>query len=115
MRVLRGEFANAAEYLDGSYVVDARALTRWNLDQARLPPDTELLFAPTSLWKLYQGWIVTLLVLVAVQFALIVTLLIQSIIGAGTGLCWPKPHTDSGSRESLARSAFGNGISRRTN
>jgi PAS domain S-box-containing protein len=79
VRVLRGEYSNAVEHVGGSYVVDARALLRWNLDPARLPSETELLFAPTSLWKLYQGWIVTLLVLVAVQFALIVTLLIQSI------------------------------------
>jgi PAS domain S-box-containing protein len=77
-RALRGEYG-AADNLSGSYVVDARALSRWKLDQARLPSGTELLFAPASIWKLYQGWIITLLVLVAVQFALIVTLLIQSI------------------------------------
>ena len=79
VRVLRGEYVDAVEHLGASYVVDARALIRWNLDQGRLPSETELQFAPTSIWKLYQGWIVTLLVLVAVQFALIVTLLIQSI------------------------------------
>jgi PAS domain S-box-containing protein len=80
LRVLRGGgYAEAVNEVGGSHVVDARALRRWGLDQARLPPDTELLFAPASIWKLYQGWIITLLVLVAVQFALIVTLLIQSI------------------------------------
>lgn len=80
LRVLRGGgYADIVGEVGGSHVVDARALTRWDLDQARLPPDTELLFAPPSIWKLYQGWIITLLVLVAVQFALIVTLLIQSI------------------------------------
>jgi signal transduction histidine kinase len=79
LHALRGEYAAAVDNLDGSYVVDSRALSRWNLDQARLPSGTELLFAPPSIWKLYQGWIITLLVLVAVQFALIVTLLIQSI------------------------------------
>ena len=78
LRALRGEYG-AVDNLGGSYVVDSRALSRWKLDQARLPSGTELLFAPASLWKLYQGWIITLLVLVAVQFALIVTLLIQSI------------------------------------
>jgi PAS domain S-box-containing protein len=77
-RALRGEYG-ATENLGGSYVVDSRALSRWKLEQARLPSGTELLFAPASIWKLYQGWIITLLVLVAVQFALIVTLLIQSI------------------------------------
>jgi PAS domain S-box-containing protein len=79
LRVLRGGYAEVVDEVGGSHVVDARALTRWELDQARLPPDTELLFAPPSIWNLYQGWIITLLVLVAVQFALIVTLLIQSI------------------------------------
>jgi PAS domain S-box-containing protein len=79
LRVLREGYADVVDNVGGSHVVDARALSRWGLDQARLPPDTELLFAPPSIWKLYQGWIITLLVLVAVQFALIVTLLIQSI------------------------------------
>jgi PAS domain S-box-containing protein len=78
LRALRGQYG-AVDDLSGSYVVDSRALSRWKLDQARLPSGTELLFAPASIWKLYQGWIITLLVLVAVQFALIVTLLIQSI------------------------------------
>jgi signal transduction histidine kinase len=79
LRALRGESAGAVDNLTGTYVVDSRALSRWKLDQARLPSGAELLFAPPSIWKLYQGWIITLLVLVAVQFALIVTLLIQSI------------------------------------
>jgi PAS domain S-box-containing protein len=79
LRVLREGHADVVDNVGGSHVVDARALSRWNLDQARLPPDTELWYAPPSIWKLYQGWIITLLVLVAVQFALIVTLLIQSI------------------------------------
>jgi PAS domain S-box-containing protein len=78
LRALRGEYSRAAD-VSGRYVVDSRALSRWKLDETRLPPGTELHFAPPSIWKLYQGWIITLLVLVAVQFALIVTLLIQSI------------------------------------
>jgi PAS domain S-box-containing protein len=79
LRALRGEYANAVDAVGGSYLVDARALSRWDLDQTRLPMDAEVLFASPSIWKLYQGWIVTLLVLVAVQFALIVALLIQSV------------------------------------
>jgi PAS domain S-box-containing protein len=76
---LRGEYGAAVDDSSGAYVVDSRALSRWKLDQTRLPSGTNLLFAPPSIWKLYQGWIITLLVLVAVQFALIVALLIQSI------------------------------------
>ena len=79
LRSLRGEYANAVGAVGGSYIVDARALSRWGLDQTRLPADAELLFESPSIWKLYQGWIVTLSVLAAVQFALIVALLIQSI------------------------------------
>jgi PAS domain S-box-containing protein len=79
LRALRGESANTVVAVDKAHLVDARALSRWGLDQTRLPADAELMYAPPSIWKLYQGWIVTLLVLVAVQFGLIVALLIQSI------------------------------------
>jgi len=79
LRMLRDEYPAVADVPGGSFVVDARALARWGLDQTRLPPYTDISFAPASIWSLYQGWIITLLVLVAVQFALIVTLLIQSI------------------------------------
>ena len=51
LRALRGEYG-ATENLGGSYVVDSRALSRWKLEQARLPSGTELLFAPASIWKL---------------------------------------------------------------
>lgn len=77
--VLAGERPHAIAEIGGSYVVDVREMNRWGLEQARLPAETERLFAPLSIWTLYQGWIITLLVLVAVQFALIVALLIQSI------------------------------------
>ena len=50
-----------------------------SLAQTQPPAETSLAFTPSSLWKLYQGWIITLLVLVALQFALIVALLIQSV------------------------------------
>jgi PAS domain S-box-containing protein len=60
-------------------MVDARALERWDLDPARLPPDVEQRFVSPSIWKQYQGWIITLLALVGLQFALIVALSIQSI------------------------------------
>jgi PAS domain S-box-containing protein len=60
-------------------VVDAAVMSRWGLEQARLPVATALRNAAPSIWKLYQGWIITLLLLVALQFALIVALLIQSV------------------------------------
>jgi PAS domain S-box-containing protein len=51
----------------------------WTLAQPRPPGETNLQFTARSIWKLYQGWIITLLLLVALQFALIVALLIQSL------------------------------------
>jgi PAS domain S-box-containing protein len=106
LRVLREGYADVVNNVGGSHVVDARALSRWSLDEARLPPDTELWFAPPSIWKLYQGWIITLLVLVAVQFALIVTLLIQSISRRRDRLAL----TETAHRFRLARSAGQVGI-----
>ena len=64
--------------LESRLVVDTRELSRWNLDARRLPAGTEQRFTTPSLWSRYQGWIITLLVLVALQFALIVALLILS-------------------------------------
>ncbi|HEX5047308.1 MAG TPA: ATP-binding protein [Gammaproteobacteria bacterium] len=80
LRVLRGDASiPAATQIAAGYVVDARVMSRWGLEQARLPVATDQRFASPSIWKLYQGWIITLLVLVALQFSLIVALLIQSI------------------------------------
>ncbi|HET8698806.1 MAG TPA: ATP-binding protein [Gammaproteobacteria bacterium] len=77
---LRGDgSAPAATTLTASYVVDARAMARWGLEAARLPPGSELRFSSPSAWKLYRGWIIALLVLVALQFALILALTIQSM------------------------------------
>ena len=79
LRMLRGEYSEVAEIAGASFVVDARALRRWNLEETRLPIDAKIEFAPGSIWTRYQGWIIALLALVGVQFALIVTLLVQSI------------------------------------
>ncbi len=58
---------------------DGLAREPQNLEQTQPLDETNLTFSASSLWKLYQGWIITLLVLVGLQFALIVALLIQSI------------------------------------
>ena len=80
LRSLRNAGAGSTvSTLRGSYIVDAGAMRRHGLEQARLPPATEQRFAPPSIWRLYQGWIITLLVLVALQFALIAAFLMQSI------------------------------------
>ncbi|HET7134041.1 MAG TPA: ATP-binding protein [Gammaproteobacteria bacterium] len=75
---LRGNIP-APDRLAASYVVDARAMSRWGLERERLPAGTDQRFAAPSLWELHQGWIVTLLALVVLQFALIIALTTQSI------------------------------------
>jgi signal transduction histidine kinase len=100
--VLRGDASGpAVAALTASYVVDARSMSRWGLEQARLPPGTDQRFSPPSAWKLYRGWIITLLVLAALQFALIVALTIQSISRRTDRLAL----TEAGHRFRLARIA----------
>ncbi len=55
---------------------DARQLKRWNLDEARLPPGSVLRFQEPSVWELYRGYIVTVLVVLVTQAALIGGLLV---------------------------------------
>jgi len=69
----------AVREVRASMIVDSRELVRWNLNPLQLPAGAEERFTTPTIWKLYQGWIITLLILVALQFALIVALLIQSV------------------------------------
>ncbi|HET8698018.1 MAG TPA: ATP-binding protein [Gammaproteobacteria bacterium] len=63
----------------GSLVVDAAAMRQQGFAETRLPASAEQRFGQSSVWRLYQGWIVTLLVLAALQFVLVGAFLIQSI------------------------------------
>ena len=58
------------------YAVDSRALRRWNLDEARLPPGTNVLFREPSIWAQYRAEILGVISLVALQTLLIVALLL---------------------------------------
>ena len=56
---------------------DWRELDAWNIDPARLPPGSSVLFEPPSLWDRYAGWLLGFLLVVLVQSLLLITLLFQ--------------------------------------
>ena len=58
LRVLTGEPAASLPPEDvqtQAFMVDARQLRRWGLDEARLPPGTIVRFEQPSLWQRYRG------------------------------------------------------------
>lgn len=57
--------------------VDWRAMQRFGLSERLLPPGAVVLFRPTSVWSEYRGTIITVLVVLGLQFALIATLLVE--------------------------------------
>jgi signal transduction histidine kinase len=67
----------ASEVAATALVVDWRQLKRWDLSEGRLPPNTEVLFRPISLWERYRGAIVAALGLFTVESLLIAFLLIE--------------------------------------
>lgn len=56
---------------------DARELQRWRIDEARLPPGSEVRFRPPSPWVQYRLEIVALALVIVTQAALIAALLVQ--------------------------------------
>jgi len=56
---------------------DARQLARWQLDERRLPEDSQVLFREPTLWQRYRWHVAGAAALIGAQAALIVTLLIQ--------------------------------------
>jgi signal transduction histidine kinase len=52
-------------------MVDWRQLKRWNLSEAKLPPDTEVRFREFSLWEQYHWHIIALLAIMLAQAAII--------------------------------------------
>ena len=67
----------AWEVASNRIVVDWRQLQRWGLFADRLPPGTEVLFRPASLWERYRGGILAALGLFVVESVLIALLLIE--------------------------------------
>jgi signal transduction histidine kinase len=56
---------------------DGRQLARWHLDEHRLPEDSQVIFHQPTLWEEYRWHVLSAVGLIAVQAALIVTLLVQ--------------------------------------
>ena len=75
IRMLGGERPPPIEGETNVYRFDARQLRRWDLDRARLPAASEVLFDEPSLWRAYGGYGVAGLVLLALQTWLIIGLL----------------------------------------
>jgi len=80
VRVLRrapNEPMPAVEVAAARLVVDWRQLQRWDLSGDRLPPGTEVLFRPPSIWERYRGEILAVVGLVIVESLLIALLLVE--------------------------------------
>lgn len=80
VRVLRrapNEPMPASELATNRLFVDWRQLERWDLPEDRLPPGTEILFRPVSLWERYRGGILTVLGILIVESLLIALLLVE--------------------------------------
>jgi C4-dicarboxylate-specific signal transduction histidine kinase len=67
----------ASEIAEPSLVADWRQLRRWGLSDDRLPPNTEVLFRPASLWDRYRNAILAALGVFTVESILIAVLLVE--------------------------------------
>jgi signal transduction histidine kinase len=83
-----------AEVAATPLVVDWRELQRWGLSEARLPPDTEVLFRTPSVWERYRTTILATLGVLLLQSALILWLLVERRV---------RRRTQAALRESEAR------------
>jgi len=80
VRMLRGEAAPSAPVPSFATSVprfDGRQLARWNLDEQRLPEDSQVIFRQPTLWREYRWHVVSAVALIGAQAALIVMLLVQ--------------------------------------
>ena len=79
-RMLRGEWTDDDRVTRISNTAprfDWRELQRWNIDEARLPPGSEVLFRPPTMWEEHKRVVLAGSALLVVQTALIVALLAQ--------------------------------------
>ena len=60
-----------------TYRVDHRAMTRWNLQDSKLPPDTTVLFKEPTIWTEHRGAVVAAILIVALQSLIVGALLVQ--------------------------------------
>jgi signal transduction histidine kinase len=79
-RILDGEDASriaVAPSQASGPVFDWRALRRWKVSEAQLPPDSEILFREASIWERYRWQIVAVAAALVLQSTLIAALLLE--------------------------------------
>lgn len=79
-RVLGGERPAALPVVMQGHnvpIVDARQLQRWGIDEARLPPDSQVLFRTPTTWEQHREAIVIAVSVIVLQAAGIVALLVH--------------------------------------
>jgi signal transduction histidine kinase len=80
VRILNGEPASSVRVpsqLPASPVFDWRELQRWNIDESRLPPGSEVRYRRPGLWAEYRGVVLVTAAALFVQGLLIAGLLVQ--------------------------------------
>ena len=80
LRVLQGQPASSIPVQPAppsDCVVDARALTRWHIDESKLPAGCEVRFRDASIWRDHREYVVAAIAAVVLQSILITGLLIQ--------------------------------------
>jgi signal transduction histidine kinase len=80
VRILNGESPGSIRIPPksrGPGVFDARLLRRWNIDESRLPPGSDVRFRNPSLWRDYRDEVLGALAVLSLQALLIVGLLYQ--------------------------------------
>ena len=79
LRILGGERLGPADIVEAEnpYLFDWRQLRRWGINESRLPAGSEVRFRQASIWDLYKTHIITAVLVIATQSALIAMLLVQ--------------------------------------
>jgi signal transduction histidine kinase len=77
LRVLNGENASDIPVATGQTtpIFDWRQLQRWNVSESRLPPESEILFRPSTMWEQYRFQVLAAGVALLLQTALILWLI----------------------------------------
>jgi signal transduction histidine kinase len=80
LRILGGEPASRMPVTRGDFtrpVFDWRQLQRWKVNEARLPPGSEIRFRSSSVWEQYRWQVIAALAVVLLQAAMITWLLLE--------------------------------------
>lgn len=80
-RLLAGEHVeknSVGSAAAAAYLVNGRELQRWQLDEARLPPDAIIQFKDPSLWEQFHWQIILVFAVIAIQSLIMSVALIQN-------------------------------------